>query len=129
MDEVEKEFFKSQELKHFSWICYTDDILKHGQGTVEVVEMADVKSVKRKRLLIYLIVILLKKVTKSTTDLIVMKSALPISLAVGHVVRYIRVRLLTVLDIGRTMIKSKQENLRSDDMEIVKEIFLQSHFL
>ena len=40
-----------------------------------------------------------------------------------------RVRLLTVLDIGRTIIKMEARKTESDNMENVKQNFLQSHFL
>ena len=65
-----------------------------------IVGMTDVMSVRTQRLLIHLLVLLLKKVTKLKLD-----KVLDLTLAIEHGIGIIQVRLLTVLDIGVIIVK------------------------
>ena len=69
--------------------------------------MTDVTSIRTQRLLIHLLVLLLKKVTKVNLKL---DKVLDLTLAVEHGISIIQVRLLTVLDIGVIIENGSKKN-------------------
>ena len=75
-----------------------------------------------------MIVLLLKKATKLTIDLTAMISASSTFSAVEHAVSNIRVRLPIVLDIGGTIIKWKQEKLRTVIWKMLNKSFYKATF-
>ena len=90
--------------------------------------MVDVRSLRTKRLLIHLTVLLVKEVTKSTINLTAIISDWSTSSAVEHAVSDIRERLLIVLDIGGTIIKWKQEKLRMGIWKMLNKSFYKATF-
>ena len=85
--------------------------------------MTDVMSVRTQRLLIHLLVLLLKKVTKLKLD-----KVLDLTLAIEHGIGIIQVRLLTVLDIGVIIVKWKQEKLRVVMWKMLNTSFYKATF-
>ena len=87
--------------------------------------MTDVTSIRTQRLLIHLLVLLLKKVTKVNLKL---DKVLDLTLAVEHGISIIQVRLLTVLDIGVIIVKWKQEKLRVVMWKMLNTSFYKATF-